>query len=113
MLTAITNPAVRILAHPRGRITGSRAGIIADWDAIFAQAAELTVAIEIDGDPARQNLDYALARRALDAGCLCRGQRGVHDRSLSYSETALAHAKLAAIPTQRIVNCWSLDQLLA
>jgi histidinol phosphatase-like PHP family hydrolase len=70
MLTAITNPAVRILAHPRGRITGSRAGIIADWDAIFAQAAELTVAIEIDGDPARQNLDYALARRALDAGCL-------------------------------------------
>ena len=39
MLAAIENPAVRILAHPRGRITGSRAGVIADWDAVFARAA--------------------------------------------------------------------------
>ena len=28
------------------------------------------VAIEIDGDPARQDLDYTLARQALEAGCL-------------------------------------------
>ena len=32
MLTAIAHPAVRILAHPRGRIMGSRAGVIADWE---------------------------------------------------------------------------------
>src|SRR5262249_3334712 len=31
MTTAIDNPAVNILAHPRGRIAGSRAGIVADW----------------------------------------------------------------------------------
>ncbi len=30
MLTAIANPAVRILAHPRGRITGTRAGVVAE-----------------------------------------------------------------------------------
>ena len=34
----IDNPATRILAHPRGRISGSRGGVIADWDAIFARA---------------------------------------------------------------------------
>jgi histidinol phosphatase-like PHP family hydrolase len=114
MLAAITNPAVRILAHPRGRISGSRAGVIADWNAIFAQAAELTVAIEIDGDPARQDLDYDLARRALDAGCLFALDSDAHmTDELSYSDTALAHARLAAIPTERIVNCWALDRLLA
>ena len=114
MLAAITNPAVRILAHPRGRITGSRAGVIADWNAIFAQAAELTVAIEIDGDPARQDLDYDLARGALDAGCLFALDSDAHmTDELSYSDTALAHARLAAIPTERIVNCWALDRLLA
>jgi putative hydrolase len=114
MLTAIENPAVRILAHPRGRITGSRAGIIADWDAVFAQAAGLNVAVEIDGDPARQDLDYTLARRALDAGCLFALDSDAHmTDQLSYSDTALAHARLAGIPTDRIVNCWLLDRLLA
>jgi hypothetical protein len=70
MLAAVAHPAVRILAHPRGRITGSRAGVIADWHAVFAAAAERRVAVEIDGDPARQDLDYTLAASALAAGCL-------------------------------------------
>ena len=61
MLAALQHPAVRILAHPRGRITGSRAGVIANWDAVFEAAAQRGVAIEIDGDPARQDLDYTLA----------------------------------------------------
>ena len=30
MIAAVAHPAVRILAHPRGRITGSRAGVIAN-----------------------------------------------------------------------------------
>ena len=113
MLAAIEHPAVRILAHPRGRITGSRAGVIADWDAVFARAAGLDVAIEIDGDPARQDLDYSLARRALDAGCLFALDSDAHmTDQLSYSDTALAHARLAGIPADRIVNCWPLDRLL-
>jgi len=52
LTTAIMNPRVHILAHPRGRIAGSRAGIAADWQAIFARAARAGVAVEIDGDPA-------------------------------------------------------------
>jgi histidinol phosphatase-like PHP family hydrolase len=114
MVTAVAQPAVRILAHPRGRITGSRAGVIANWDAVFAAAAERGVAIEIDGDPARQDLDYALAGRALDAGCLFALDSDAHTTTqLSYAETALAHARLAGISADRIVNCWPLDRLLA
>ena len=97
MLAAIAHPAVRILAHPRGRITGSRAGVIADWDAVFAPAAQRGVAIEIDGDPARQDLDYTLARRALEAGCVFALDSDAHTTTqLSYAETAVAHARLAA-----------------
>jgi len=114
MLTAIAHPAVRILAHPRGRITGSRAGVIADWDTVFASAAARGVAIEIDGDPSRQDVDYTLAIRALGAGCLFALDSDAHTiGQLAYAETALAHARLAGIPAQAIVNCWPLERLLA
>jgi putative hydrolase len=114
MLTAIEQPGVRILAHPRGRISGSREGVLADWDRVFAAAAERGVAIELDGDPARQDLDYEMARRALHAGCLFALDSDAHTTAqLAYAETALAHARLAPIPATRIVNCWPLDQLLA
>jgi putative hydrolase len=114
MLAAIAHPAVRILAHPRGRITGSRAGVIANWEAVFAAAEQRGVAIEIDGDPARQDLDYTLAARALDAGCLFALDSDAHTTNqLSYAETAVAHARLAGIPADKIVNCWPLDRLLA
>ena len=114
MLAAVAHPAVRILAHPRGRITGSRAGVIANWDAVFTSAAERGVAIEIDGDPSRQDLDHTLAAGALEAGCLFALDSDAHTtRQLSFAETALAHARLAGIPAERIVNCWPLDRLLA
>ena len=114
LLTAIAHPSVRILAHPRGRITGSRAGVVADWDAVFALAATRRIAIEIDGDPARQDLDYTLASRALSAGCLFALDSDAHTvGQLAYGETALAHARLASIPADRIINCWPLEQLLA
>ena len=114
MLAAIQHPGVRILAHPRGRITGSRSGVIADWDAVFESAAQRGVAIEIDGDPARQDLDHTLASRALEAGCVFALDSDAHTTTqLSYAETALAHARLAGIPAERIVNCWPLDRLLA
>jgi histidinol phosphatase-like PHP family hydrolase len=114
MLAAIAHPSVRILAHPRGRITGSRGGVIADWDRVFAAAAERGVAVEIDGDPSRQDLDYTLARRALGAGCLFALDSDAHTTDqLAYADIALAHARLAEIPAERIVNCWPLERLLA
>jgi histidinol phosphatase-like PHP family hydrolase len=112
MVTAVHHPHVRILAHPRGRITGSRAGVLARWDVVFAAAAERGVAIEIDGDPARQDLDYPLAVQALAAGCLFALDSDAHTTGqLAYAETAVAHARLAGIPPNRIINCWPLDRL--
>ena len=114
MLTAVRNPRVRILAHPRGRMSGSRAGVIARWPEVFAEAASLGVAIEIDGDPSRQDLDHTLAAEALKAGCLFALDSDAHSTGqLVYAETAVAHARLAGIPADRVVNCWPFERLSA
>jgi putative hydrolase len=114
LLTALQHPHVRVLAHPRGRITGSRAGVMAQWPVVFAAAAERGVAVEIDGDPARQDLDHTLAAEALDLGCVFALDSDAHTTGqLAYAETAIAHARLAGIPPDRIVNCWPLDRVLA
>jgi len=113
MLTAVRSPGVHILGHPRGRKYGSRPGVTAKWDRVFSAAAPLGVAIEIDGDPSRQDVDHTLARRAADAGCLIALDSDAHSTAeLAYAETAIAHARLAGIPKERVINCWSLEQLL-
>ena len=113
LLRAVATPGVHILGHPRGRMYGSRPGIAADWHAVFAAAARAQVAIEIDGDPARQDVDFDLAGVAVTAGCLFALDSDAHGESdFAYAETAVAHARLAHVPVDRIINCWPLEQLL-
>jgi len=113
LLTVIETPGVHVLAHPRGRMSDSRAGLAADWDRVFAAAAAQRVAIELDGDPARQDLDYTLADRAREAGCLFALDSDAHDSAaFVYTDTALAHARLASISPDRVINCWPLPRLL-
>lgn len=113
MLGAVQTPGVHILGHPRGRMYGSRPGVSADWEKVFAAAARADVAIELDGDPARQDLDFDLARRAVAAGCLFAIDSDAHATDQWwYAETALAHARLAGVPRARVINCWPLDQLM-
>ena len=113
LLSAVRTPGVHILAHPRGRKHGVRAGLTADWDRIFDAAARLTVAVEIDGDPRRQDIDHEMARQAFDAGCIFALDSDAHAvEEWAFAETAVAHARLAGIPSERIINCWPVDFLL-
>ena len=113
MLSAVRTAGVHIIGHPRGRMYGSRPGVSADWNAVFSTAARLNVAIEIDGDPNRQDIDYQLAREALQIGCVFALDSDAHAADeLANAEIAIAHARLAGIPPGRIINCWPTDQLL-
>jgi histidinol phosphatase-like PHP family hydrolase len=113
MVNAVRAPGVHILGHPRGRKYGSRPGVSADWDRVFEAAEQSNVAIEIDGDPSRQDVDYDLARSAIEAGCLFALDSDAHStRELRYAETAIAHARLAGVPKDRIINCWPVDRLM-
>lgn len=112
MLAAVTTPGVHILAHPRGRKFGTRPGITANWDRVFAAATASGVAIEIDGDPSRQDIDFELAQRAIEAGCLFALDSDAHSvEELRYADIALAHARLAGIAIARVINCWDVDRL--
>jgi putative hydrolase len=88
----------------------TRPGIAADWDAVFEVAARRHVAIEIDGDWHRQDIDYELAARALDAGCLFALDSDAHSiQDFPFTDYAIAHARIAGIPRERIINCWPAD----
>ena len=113
MIAAVRQRSVHILGHPRGRKLSTRPGVTANWDLVFEAAAESGVAIEIDGDPSRQDIDFALAQRAIRAGCLFALDSDAHSsRELEYAETAVAHARLAAIPKAQVINTWEVDKLL-
>src|SRR4029453_13879649 len=113
MIKAVSTAGVHILGHPRGRMFGSRPGVSADWDQVFVAAAKHGVAIEIDGDPSRQDIDYSLARRAIRAGCIFALDSDAHAVSqFHFTETAIAHARLAGVPRARVINCCPLAALL-
>lgn len=113
MVAAVSAAGVHILGHPRGRMFGSRPGVAADWPQVFATAAKTGVAIEIDGDPSRQDLDFELIQGAVEAGCLIALDSDAHSiRELQYAETAIAHARLAGVPTDRVINTWPVERLL-
>jgi histidinol phosphatase-like PHP family hydrolase len=112
MLAAVRTPGVAMLGHPRGRVFGTRAGVQADWTQVFAAAAEREVAVEIDGNWHRQDLDYTLAAQALEAGCLFALDSDAHSTGeLRFTDYSIAHARLARIPAERVINCWSDDRL--
>jgi histidinol phosphatase-like PHP family hydrolase len=114
LVRAVTTTGVHVLAHPRGRKIDVRAGVRADWPTVFREAARAGVAIEIDGDPSRQDLDHELAAVARESGCVFALDSDAHSvGQLRYTETAIAHARLARIPEARIINYWPLRRLLA
>jgi histidinol phosphatase-like PHP family hydrolase len=112
MIGAVRGTGVAILGHPRGRMYNSRPGIAADWARVFKEAAARNVAVELDGNWHRQDIDFELARHALEAGCLFALDSDAHATGeLRFSEYAIAHARLAGIPTGRVINCWTNDEL--
>jgi histidinol phosphatase-like PHP family hydrolase len=112
MLAAVNAPGVAILGHPRGRVFNSRPGVKADWLRVFEVAAKRRVAIELDGNWHRQDIDFELARHARDAGCIFALDSDAHSiGELRFSDYAIAHARLAGIPASRVINCWSNDEL--
>ena len=114
LIGAMRARRVAILGHPRGRIYNSRAGVVAQWDRVFAEAAARRVAIEVDGNWHRQDLDYSLLGAASAAGCLFALDSDAHSiGELRFTDFAIAHARLARIPAERVINTWSDETLEA
>ena len=111
-LAALRNPHIQILGHPRGRIYNYRLGLKADWPRVFAAAARLDKALEIDSYPDRQDLNLSLLKLARKEGCrISLGTDAHHPWQIEFIELGLAAALTAKIPPERIVNFMSLLEL--
>jgi histidinol phosphatase-like PHP family hydrolase len=105
LLRAVATPGVHVLAHPRGRHFQQRPGIRARWEVVFAACAEAGVAVEINGFPRRQDLDWDLARIAAEQGCDFLLASDAHAPShLEFDAYACAIAVRAGIPARQILN---------
>jgi histidinol phosphatase-like PHP family hydrolase len=113
-LAAVRNPTVHVLAHPRCRIYDRRAGLWCEWPRVFAEAAALDKAVEIDASPHRQDLDVDLLRLAAEAGVRISIGTDAHSiYELGYMEFGLAAAILAGVPREHILNFQPVDAIVA
>ena len=113
-LATLRNPDIQILGHPRGRIYNFRMGLKADWPRVFARAAKLDKAVEIDSYPDRQDLNLTLLKLARKEGVrISLGTDAHHAHQLEFIELGLAAALKARISPDRIVNFMDLASLLA
>jgi putative hydrolase len=116
MIGAVESPGVDILGHCTGRMVVGRGRPPSRFDAqaVFAAAAASGRAIEINCRPERLDPPRALLRQAIDAGCLFAIDTDAHAvEQLSWLPFGCARAAEVGIPTDRIVNTWPLDRLLA
>jgi putative hydrolase len=113
-LAALSNPSLHVLAHPRGRIYNFRLGLQADWRRVFECARDHNRAIEVDGYPDRQDLDVDLLRLARDIGTLISFGSDAHaPDQLAFLDFSIAAARHVGIPESHILNCKTVDELVA
>ena len=115
MLAAIESPHTDILGHCTGRlITGrGRAQSTFDADAVFGACARTGTAVEINSRPERQDPPQDLLRQAVSLGCSFAVDTDAHaPGQLGWLGRGCAKAVDAGVPTDRIVNRGSVDDLL-
>ncbi|MEJ7810375.1 MAG: DNA polymerase/3'-5' exonuclease PolX [Gemmatimonadaceae bacterium] len=68
VLRAMDDPHLTILGHPTGRLLLAREPYAIDMHAVLEKAAEMGVAVELNADPHRLDLDWRLCRTAKELG---------------------------------------------
>lgn len=69
IIKAMSSKHVNILGHPAGRLLLTREGYKLDMGRVLEAAAREGVALEINADPHRLDLDWRLIKPAKDMGC--------------------------------------------
>jgi len=114
ILSALDDPRLTILAHPTGRLLLSRAPYDVDLDAIFDKALQVGVAIELNADPHRLDLDWRDLRRAKSMGIAVEIGPDAHSTAgLGYMEIGVGIARKAWLEPTDILNAWPVEDVLA
>src|SRR6266705_457685 len=68
VLAAMDDPHLTILGHPTGRLLLQREPYAIDLEQVLAKAAARVIAVEVNADPHRLDLDWRVVRRGRELG---------------------------------------------
>jgi len=112
ILRAVRNPFTTILGHMTGRLLLRREGYPVDVERVLAACAAHGVAVEINANPWRLDLDWRWHQRALELGCLLSIDPDAHSiAELDYVRWGVAIARKGGVPPERILTCLDLAAL--
>jgi putative hydrolase len=118
MVAAVGQPRTNVLGHCTGRLVtgnrGTRAQSRFDAEAVFHACLRHDVAVEINSRPERRDPPTALLELARDIGVLFSIDSDAHaPGQLDFLVYGCERAEQAGIDSDRIVNTWPRERLLA
>lgn len=113
MVLAVASPHVDILGHCTGRLIGKRPESVFDADYVFAACAQFGTAVEINCRPERLDPPLELLDAAIDHGCYFSIDTDAHATGqLEWQPHGCDRAAERGVPIERVINSWSMDELL-
>jgi DNA polymerase (family X) len=114
ILRAVANPYTTILGHMTGRQLLRRPGYEIDIERVLAACAEHGVAVEINANPWRLDLDWRWHETALRLGCMMSINPDAHStREIDLTHWGVEMARKGGVPKDRVLNCLSKDEFAA
>jgi DNA polymerase (family X) len=112
IICAVSNPYTTILGHMTGWQLLRCPGYEIDTEKVLAACAEHGVAVEINANPWRLDLDWRWHDIALKLGCLMSINPDAHStRELDLTHWGVEMARKGGVPKERVLNCLSGDEL--
>jgi DNA polymerase (family X) len=112
LINAIRNPNVDIIGHPTGRLIPDREGADLDMDAVLKAAKESGVALEINANPQRLDLDDVYSRRAIEMGIPLAIDTDAHaPEHFDLLPFGIATARRGWVTAAHVINCWDGKKL--
>ncbi|GAB4328628.1 MAG: DNA polymerase/3'-5' exonuclease PolX [Calditrichia bacterium] len=113
ILKALENPYVNMLGHPTGRLLLGREGYSPDMEKILGFAAENHIAIEINANPRRLDLDWRWIPRAIELGVMLSVNPDAHRlEGIEDIQYGVAMARKGGAESRHILNCLDMDGVL-
>jgi len=112
LLRAVSNPRLTILGHATGRLLLRRGGYAVDVRKVIDAAAEHGVAVEINADPARLDVDWKNARYAAERGVLVPINPDAHSTaSLDHVQWGVRVARKGWLGPRNVLNAYELEEV--
>lgn len=113
ILKALKNPYVNILCHPTGRLLGKREAFEVDFEKILRSAKVNKVALEIDAQPQRMDMNGAHAKLCKEEGVKIVINSDAHSvEQLDQMRFGIYMARRGWVEKSDVLNTKSFDQIL-